>query len=177
MSALRRAHRGGRRHPGSAAATPDRWRLWLLGALILGGLAMWTWASTARFGRPAAPEPNSQGLRVSGDGRDDASQVLDPAGFTDSRVRQAYTIARAIPGTLNQLYCWCHCEETLGMRSLLECYESEHATQCEICLGEAELAWRLTQQGTTDPGQIQAAIDEWGAQVEVPQYWGQGAMT
>ena len=45
------------------------------------------------------------------------------------------------------------------MRSLLECYETEHAAGCGICLGEAELAWRLTQQGATDAAHIQAAID------------------
>jgi hypothetical protein len=122
---------------------------------------MWTYLVTRQLRRPEAPPLQANGLRVSGIGRSDASLVLNPGGFANTRVQQAYEIAHAIPVVLNQLYCWCHCEETLGMRSLLECYESEHAAGCEICLGEAELAWDLTQRGTTDPARIQAAIDAW----------------
>lgn len=135
---------------------------------------MWTWGSTARRRRGSQ---TPRGCGVSGEGRSAASQVLEPAAFTGARIRQAYTIARAIPQALNHLYCWCQCQETLGMRSLLECYESEHATQCEICLGEAELAWRLTQQGTTTPDRSRWRSTSGWAQLEVPQYCGQGAMT
>lgn len=136
-------------------------RAWVVLVLIVGGTAMWTYLMTRQLSGPQAPPVHANGLRVSGAGRSDASHVLDPARFANERVRQAYAIAHAIPPTLNQLYCWCHCEETLGMRSLLECYESEHAAGCEICLGEAELAWELTQQGTTDAARIQAAVDAW----------------
>ena len=47
-----------------------------------------------------------------------------------------------IPAVLNQLYCWCHCREStiFHHRSLLECFESDHASQCSICMGEATLA-------------------------------------
>lgn len=135
-------------------------RRMLLGAAALAmlGVAL----VIAHIGDPRpAPWVRGNGLRVSGAGRNDASHVLDPASFEASRVRDAYAIARAIPATLNQLYCWCHCEENLGMRSLLECYESAHAAGCVLCLGEAELAWKLTRQGTTNPAEIQAAIDAW----------------
>ncbi len=93
----------------------------------------------------------ANGLRVSGAGRSDASQVLDPDQFANRRVHAAYAIARTIPATLNQLYCWCHCERTLGMRSLLECFESMHAASCDLCLAQAEIAWHLTQRASPTP--------------------------
>ena len=94
-------------------------------------------------------------------GRSDASFVLDPARFTDSRQREAYAAARAIPAVLNQLYCWCGCKENPAThhRALLECFESEHASHCDICMGEATLARSLVEQGVTDVHRIQDQID------------------
>ena len=94
-------------------------------------------------------------------GRSDASHVLDPVGFSDPRQQQAYAAARAIPAVLNQLYCWCHCHEStiFHHRSLLECFESDHASQCGICMGEATLAYDMVKRGVTDVRQIQDAID------------------
>jgi len=82
-------------------------------------------------------------------GRSDASQVLDPVRFRDPAQKRAYAIARQIPGTLNQLYCWCGCKEHSGHRAPLECFESEHASQCNICMGEAVIA--LTWCGAVSP--------------------------
>ena len=92
-------------------------------------------------------------------GRSDASEVLDPARFKDQGQRRAYAVARQIPATLNQLYCWCGCKEHSGHRALLECFESEHGSQCDICMGEAMLAYLVVQQGVTDVRKIQDAID------------------
>jgi Protein of unknown function with PCYCGC motif len=94
-------------------------------------------------------------------GRSDASAVLDPASFQAGQQREAYMAARAIPAVLNQLYCWCHCREStiFHHRSLLECFESDHASQCKICMGEAALAYKMVQGGTNDVRQIQNAID------------------
>ena len=39
----------------------------------------------------------------------------------------AYTIARAIPEVLDQLYCYCRCRETFGHKNLLTCYVDNHA--------------------------------------------------
>jgi len=94
-------------------------------------------------------------------GRSDASFVLDPARFADSRQREAYAAARQIPAVLNQLYCWCGCKENPAThhRSLLQCYESDHASQCDICMGEAMIARSLVEQGVTDLRRIQDQID------------------
>lgn len=101
---------------------------------------------------------NAQGLRVSGEGRADASHVTPPELFDHPRAKAAYAIAQAIPETMNQLYCWCGCIER-GMRRALECFESNHGANCDVCLGTAEIAWAMTQQGVTDAAEIQKAVD------------------
>ena len=128
---------------------------WSLGvgvAALIIGFAAW-------IGRPGGPLALDRAPVVHPTGRSDASQVLEPSRFTDRMVQQAYAAAHRIPATLNQLYCWCHCKEHAGHRALLECFETEHASQCNICTGEALLADFLTRQGTTDVRKIQDAID------------------
>jgi len=88
-------------------------------------------------------------------------KLSHPTGFSDDQQRHAYMAARQIPAVLNQLYCWCHCREStiFHHRSLLECFESDHASQCSICMGEATLAYDMVKRGVTDVRQIQDAID------------------
>ncbi|MGH7701656.1 MAG: hypothetical protein ACREMO_01055 [Gemmatimonadales bacterium] len=94
-------------------------------------------------------------------GRSDASAVIDSARFEDPGQQHAYGVAHHIPATLNQLYCWCHCHESeiFHHRSLLECFESDHASRCSTCIGSAEIAFTRTNPGVTDIQKIQAAID------------------
>lgn len=125
------------------------------GALLLFGVGL-VWLNATH--RPRARAPNAQGLRVSGVGRADATRVLPAATFSNPRVREAYRIAAEIPATLNQLYCWCGCIER-GMRSNLECFESEHAAQCDVCLAGAEVAREMRQKGITDAARIQQVLD------------------
>ena len=98
-------------------------------------------------------------LRIIPRGRNDASAVVPPELFDHPHVSAAYAIAQRIPETLNQLYCWCGCIENMGHRSALECFESEHAAFCDVCLANAEIASELIGNGTTDAGKIQRAID------------------
>lgn len=133
----------------------SRGRVWP--AFLLVGLML---AATVALINARAPggELNAQGLRVSGEGRSDASHVAPPQLFEQPRVKEAYAIAQRIPATMNHLYCWCGCIER-GMRSALECFESNHGAACDICIRTAEIAWDLTQRGVTDPGTIQKAVD------------------
>lgn len=73
-------------------------------------------------------------------------------------VREAYAAARAVPGTLDGLYCHCDCSKHFGHRSLLTCFETDHGSQCDICMGEATLAQRLVTQGNSLQ-QIRKEID------------------
>jgi hypothetical protein len=86
------------------------------------------------------------------------NRVLDPAGWSDVRVRNAYAAARKYAHVLEKLYCYCRCKENIGHRALVECFESDHGSMCDVCMTEALMAARLTEQGRT-PAEIQKAID------------------
>ena len=127
--------------------------------LALGLLAVGFQALYTSRGRLAGARPlDARGLRVSGEGRSDATHVLPAAHFSNPRVRNAYDLAAQVPETLNQLYCWCGCIER-GMRSNLECFETTHASVCDVCLAGAEVAWELRQRGVTDPAKVQQVLD------------------
>ena len=108
-------------------------------------------------------ELRADGLRIVPTGRADASAVLPPRQFTDSATRHAYWVATQIPEVLNQLYCWCGCENTGQHRSSLACFEDMMGTDCEICQGTAEIAYTMVRHGTTNAAKIQSAVDaRWG---------------
>ena len=86
------------------------------------------------------------------------NKVLDPEGFADPRVRASYAAAKQYAHVLEQIYCYCHCKKNIGHRALVECYESDHAAHCDVCMNEAIIAARMTQDGKT-PQEIQKAID------------------
>jgi hypothetical protein len=65
------------------------------------------------------------------------------------KTKQAYEAARKIPLTLAQLPCYCHCDETVGHKSLHSCFEDEHAASCAVCVDEALLAYKLEKSGKT----------------------------
>lgn len=137
-------------------------RAWLSGAqlIVLGAALAFVVTAVAISFTRSSPVSGKAPVIVP-TGRSDASAVLDPAGFSDDQQRHAYMAAREIPAVLNQLYCWCHCREStiFHHRSLLECFESDHGSQCSICMGEATLAYDLVKRGVTDVRQIQDAID------------------
>jgi hypothetical protein len=128
--------------------------------LVAGALVVAAVVAGLAFLTPPRPR-DGHAPHIVPSGRSDASHVLDPASFSDRRQQRAYAAARAIPAVLNQLYCWCHCREStiFHHRALLECFESDHASQCGICMGEATLAYDTVKQGITEVRQIQDAID------------------
>jgi hypothetical protein len=130
---------------------------WLIASISVLALAAVVTSTVGRKGRPT----DGHAPVVVATGRSDASFVLDPARFNDSRQREAYTAAREIPAVLNQLYCWCGCKENPAThhRALLECFESEHGSGCDICMGEATIARSMVEQGVTDVRRIQDQID------------------
>jgi hypothetical protein len=107
-----------------------------------------------RRARPRGPHPEPRpGI--------DASHVCP-----DETVRQhpksvaAFDEARAIPEILDGIRCHCGCADQEGMRSLLSCYEGEDAMalECDICEGQARLAYRLHGKGRS-LDEIRAAVD------------------
>ncbi|MBV9774244.1 MAG: hypothetical protein JO040_09865 [Gemmatimonadetes bacterium] len=76
----------------------------------------------------------------------------------DPRVAQVYAEVAKMAETVDGLYCYCHCSRHAGHRSLLSCFEEDHGAQCDVCLGEADLAYRMKQQGASLE-QIRREID------------------
>ncbi len=83
--------------------------------------------------------------------------TLDPQQFPDPLNRNVYGLAAKIKPVLYQQPCYCYCDRSVGHKSLLDCFASEHGSQCDICQKEAVLAYQQTQKGKT-PAQIRAAI-------------------
>lgn len=99
------------------------------------------------------PEPRS-GI----DGRDvmTAGQL---AGY-GAGVIAVFDMVRQIPQIADGLHCYCGCTSRMAaMRSLLSCFSTEGmARDCEICQGEARLAFRRFREGQS-LAQIRRAID------------------
>jgi len=83
-----------------------------------------------------------------------AGAVLNTPGAAD-----AYAAARSAPHVLDGVHCYCECAKHLGHRSLLTCFETDHGSQCDICMGEATLAARLASQGGS-LDEVRRAIDQ-----------------
>ena len=71
--------------------------------------------------------------------------------------QEAYKIAKEIPETLAQLPCYCHCDMSMGHKSLHSCFEDLHASQCAVCVTEALMASDMQKNGLT-PAQIRERI-------------------
>ena len=71
--------------------------------------------------------------------------TLSPELFWGNQ-RLAYEAAQKIPQTLAQLPCYCHCDMSIGHKSLHSCFVTEHGESCGICIGEALMAYQLEKQ-------------------------------
>ena len=92
----------------------------------------------------------------------DAADVLTAErlrreGFGDDVV-EVFDMVRQIPELADGLACYCGCV-LMGNRSLLTCFhEGGMARGCNVCQGEARLAFRRWKEGQT-LDQIRRAID------------------
>ena len=132
-------------------------RSFLLAALVLMGCEAGPARESAQV--PAVPAAPSSQVAPDAAG---VNKVLDPAGFSDERVRAAYEAARKYAHVLEEIYCYCRCKENIGHRALVECFESDHAANCDVCMNEAVIAARMSAEGRT-PKEIQKAIDAYYA--------------
>jgi hypothetical protein len=82
--------------------------------------------------------------------------TLQPEQFFGP-TREAYRVAQEIPETIAQLPCYCHCDQSMGHKSLHSCFQDTHASQCAVCVNEALIAYNLQRSGLT-PAQIRERI-------------------
>jgi hypothetical protein len=71
--------------------------------------------------------------------------VMDPATVAPE-ARAAYTIVKNKPKLIAQLPCFCYCERW-GHGSLHDCFVTEHAVTCDVCMNEAIQADKMDREG------------------------------
>jgi len=121
-----------------------------LGGLAVLGLAPRRLAGWSVFEPTDHPEPRP-GI--------DASKVLKADQLTNPAAAPVYDMIREIPQIADGIRCNCGCAELPGYYSLLTCYEEGGMAQfCEICQGQARLAYRRHGEGQS-LAQIRNAID------------------
>lgn len=74
------------------------------------------------------------------------------------RVAETYEMAAATPMILDGLYCYCRCSEHSGHHSLLDCFASDHAARCDVCMSEAVIAHQMSRNGASLEA-IRAEVD------------------
>lgn len=84
--------------------------------------------------------------------------TLSPSLFPDPIAQNAYTIASRIKRVLYQQPCYCHCDQSQGHQSLLDCFTGRHAAVCGTCEREDFYAYEQTHKGKT-PAQIRDGIE------------------
>lgn len=121
-----------------------------LSAVVAGGLASTRVAALALQDVHPAPRPGI-----------DAGSVLTAAQLDgwDDDVKAVFAMVREMPAIADGIHCYCGCDGRDGNRSLLSCFGAAGmARECQICQGEARLAYRRWKDGQT-LGQIRRAID------------------
>jgi hypothetical protein len=101
-----------------------------------------------------APKSAEKPTAASCSGCREKGAPIDPAALddADAAARPAYAAASKYPETIDKIHCYCGCEESPNLHhaSLLTCFTTLHATGCEICRGEAELAGKMKGEGSAD---------------------------
>lgn len=88
-----------------------------------------------------------------------SAKVLAAGQFVQQPdIARVYAMARDVPEVLDGIYCHCDCHKHSQHRSLLTCFETDHGSMCDICMGEAALAHKLAKAGKSLQ-EIRAAID------------------
>jgi hypothetical protein len=143
--------------PGFTATDKRRLASLVLFLSAAGGLIAWLSHDASRQTAPIPPF--LQASEIAGQ----LPTTVEPDHFKDRVIREAYAVASKMPGVLAQQPCYCWCN-SIGHRSLLDCYRTQHAATCDICVKEALLAGRMHDAGKTAQ-EIRTAIiaGEWNS--------------
>jgi hypothetical protein len=117
-------------------------------------------AALAIIGISLAVTATSSGMPHPEPRLDLGTSAIQPASRYNEypRVARAYAMAAAVPGILDGLYCHCHCAEHSAHYSLLECFHTDHAARCDICMSEARIAYEMARDGASLEA-IRAEVD------------------
>jgi hypothetical protein len=99
----------------------------LVGAIFVVTILLFLRAESRDEATSIAPGPSVAGARVATRiARRETRPTLDPARFV-GKAAAAHRVAREMPDVLDQLYCYCSCDKSIGHKSLLSCYTDGHA--------------------------------------------------
>ncbi len=89
-----------------------------------------------------------------------AAKVLRAEQLTENPdAAPAFDMVRQMPQIVDGIRCHCGCADIPDFRSLLSCYEGDGMAQhCQICQGQARIAYALFKDGKS-LDDIRAAID------------------
>jgi len=133
----------------------------LLGAIILFGLAVCLAALPQRVASSSALTAGAAVSAAQSSNKEpvpafhtEAPQgplpaTMDPHLFDQTVVKNAYTVAARIKKVLYQQPCYCHCDQSQGHGSLLDCFVSKHGADCGTCLLEDLYAYEQSRKGKT----------------------------
>lgn len=122
---------------------------WIGGAVVAAGIGVLVYAGQADAGRHPTPRPEGERVEVVSSSRYQAYP----------RIAQVYRHAARAAEVIDGLYCYCNCSEHAGHYSLLDCFETDHAARCDVCLSEADLAYDLARDGE-DLDAIRQTVDD-----------------
>jgi Protein of unknown function with PCYCGC motif len=148
----RREARSGRPAKGSGGRK-NRAPIWIMSGSIVAALLVLGIIAQRRNPTVAGHHPTP---------RANASQlaVMPAARYaSNARAQQTYTMAAQIPQMLDGVFCYCMCAREYGHYSLLDCFREDHASECDVCMNEATIAYQMTQQGAS-LDQIRQAVDQ-----------------
>ena len=98
--------------------------LWIIAAVIIAALIIAPVMMAIYDNLPFTnSEKKGKSFYVKGG---ETRQVLDPSLFK-GQVRQAYAIAKEYPELLDEIHCYCYCDEqSSNHKSLLSCFTDKH---------------------------------------------------
>lgn len=84
-------------------------------------------------------------------------ETLSPTQFVGKTAR-TYNIALENRDLMDSMYCYCNCKKNLGHKSLLTCFVTTHAINCNICQDQALYAYSQYQKNP-DLVKVRTAVD------------------
>ena len=79
----------------------------------------------------------------------------------DPRAMAAYQVAKDIPEVLEQLPCFCECDQHFGHKNNLFCFSDEHGAACDMCESIALDARDMHKRGLSVEKIRQAIISKY----------------
>jgi len=135
-----------------ARARRRRQRAWIVAGLSVAAFVIVS-ATVVRGSGQRSHHPTPRAVSEQPD-------VVPSSRYTQyPRVAETYKMAYEARATLDGLYCYCNCAQHSGHYSLLECFDSDHAARCDVCMSEAVIAYQMSQNGASLDA-IRAEVDK-----------------